>query len=88
MLIGDLPCENGTLIVADKMEPPVVMSDGRHITERVADQMIDTILAMIGRIGPGTGGIALWVSLQSVVAGSCYRPVNTTMFCSSWELNV
>ena len=65
VLIRDLPCEAGTPIVADEMEPPVAMSDCRHDIERIADQSVHLVTGVIGRI--------LVEHLRHIRAGSALR---------------
>jgi hypothetical protein len=38
MLIGDLPCEAGTPIMANEMEASIAVTDSRYDIECVADQ--------------------------------------------------
>ena len=40
--------------MADQMEAPVAMADRCHDIQRVLDQQLDTVVGMIGRIGPVT----------------------------------
>jgi hypothetical protein len=48
-LIRDLPCAAGSPVMANKVEPPIAVSDGRH--DVVADQMINPVTGVIGLIG-------------------------------------
>jgi hypothetical protein len=50
-LIRDLPCEAGSPVMANKVEPPIAVSDGRHDVESVADQSVYLVTGVIGLIG-------------------------------------
>jgi hypothetical protein len=61
VLIGDLPCETGTPIMANKMEASIAVTDSRYDIEGVADQTVHTIVGRVGQIRSSTFGISALV---------------------------
>jgi hypothetical protein len=57
VLIRDLPCEAATPITPNEMEAPDAVPDRSGDVECVANQSIEAITGMIGRIGTRTGSI-------------------------------
>ena len=54
MLIGDLPCEAGTPIMANEMEASIAVTDSRYDIECVADQSVYAIVGIVGWIRSST----------------------------------
>lgn len=66
MLIGNLPGEAGTPVVADEVKAPVSVAESRHDIEYVADQKIDPVTAMIARVGSCIDSVAalIWCNCE------------------------
>jgi hypothetical protein len=57
VLIRDLPRETGTPVVTNKVQPPISMSDSGDNIKRVANQSIDSIAGVVGRVRSCAGRI-------------------------------
>jgi len=69
MLISNLPRQTGTPIMADEVEPAIAVSDGLHDVERVADQMIDPVTGIVGRVRPSGARVAALIGRHGKIAG-------------------
>ena len=94
VLIRDLPRETGTPVVTNKVEPPIAMSDSGDNIKRVANQSINSVAGVVGRVRSCAGRIAALVGGRGEIPGfperldlgvrrvwQCYRSRCTDINC-------
>jgi hypothetical protein len=74
VLIRDLPRETGTPVVTNKVQPPISMSDSGDNIKRVANQSIDSIAGVVGRVRSCAGRIPPLVGGHGEIPGFPERP--------------